>query len=586
MDDSLPTAAPQVISVPRSPWSHSIRAALAGAIPAAVIFALRDPSPSTALPALVTEPPASVALVDASVDVPPAAPALATPAPFDAGVPFERPTQIIALATWTPVRVEPRREAQALGYLRAGATVDVLDGPAGRDGCVVHRDHPEGGWYHVRGGGFVCVGGGFAAPMPNRGYRPPAQPDLDAAMPYTYAINYGRSIMYRRLPTMADLREYEPWRFSRATPDGGEAASATDLDAGTPVTVAAGTAADPGDTTENRQARRVAEVRDAGGPPRLSDLAGERGGPVIRRLLSGMYVALDRTVRDSSAGEIYWRTQSGGFVRNGRLSNVRNWSPFRGQVLDDTHHLPMAWMVSETGWEYTPYANGQGASSHRRVPRLTSFALSDTPPIRSGGQVFWRTVDGHAVNQRNVRRAILRTPPEGVGPTEKWIDVDLDEQVLVAYEGPRPVFATVISSGRAGRSRDQTHEFESPTGSFRIQSRHITTTMDGDTAGDGPYSIEDVPWVMYFHGSYALHGAFWHSYFGWRMSHGCINLSPGDARWVFLWADPVLPAGWHGVYSGTTQPGARVELRHSRANAPEEGRPAAAAHAMPVPAPQ
>ncbi len=86
----------------------------------------------------------------------------APPPPFDAGV-IERPTQIIALATWTPVRVEARREAQALGYLRAGATVDVLDGPVGRDGCVVHRDHPEGGWYHVRGGGFVCVGGNFAA---------------------------------------------------------------------------------------------------------------------------------------------------------------------------------------------------------------------------------------------------------------------------------------------------------------------------------------------------------------------------------------------------------------------------------------
>ncbi len=564
----------------RSPWFISARAALAGALPAAVFFALSDHAPTPRAPSLRPEPVAPPTPLAEPIDAStPIAPPTVAAEPIDAGFPFERPTQLIALATWTPVRTEPRRDAQALGYLRAGATVDILDGPAGRDGCVVHRDHPEGGWYHVRGGGFVCVGGNFAMPAPARSYRPPTQPNLDAGMPYLYAINYGRSVMYRRLPTLADLHEYEPWRFSHATPE--SESSATDLDAGTPAPSPAGTPADPGDTVENRAARSVAEVRDAGGPPRLTDLAGERGGPVVRRLLSGMYVATDRTVRDSATDEVYWRTQSGGFVRNGRLSPVRNWSRFQGQVLDETHHLPMAWMVSETGWEYTPFANGNGASMHRRVPRLTSFALSDAPPIRSGGQTFWRTVDDHAVNQRNVRRAVVRTPPDGVGPTEKWIDVDLDEQVLVAYEGTRPVFATAISSGRGDRSSG-VRNYESPSGSFRIQSRHITTTMDGDTAGDGPYSIEDVPWVMYFNGSYALHGAFWHSYFGWRMSHGCINLSPGDARWVFLWADPVLPPGWHGVYAGSTQPGARVELRHSRANAPEEDRPASAAHAMPV----
>jgi lipoprotein-anchoring transpeptidase ErfK/SrfK len=558
--------------VRRSPWIHSTRAAIWGAIPAAAVFAVIDRAPAPApMPRVQAELP--VARVIEPADAGPA-PIVAAAEPVDAGPSFERPTQVIALAGWTPVRAEARRDAHALGYLRAGAVVDVLDGPAGRDGCVVHRDHPEGGWYHVRGGGFVCVGGGFAVPAPARGYRAPTQPDLAAPMPYPYAINYGRSVMYRRLPTLANLHEFEPWRFSRLVPD-----------AGSPALSDADTHAAPqgvsGDGDDDRPAPRVAEVRDAGGPPTLGDLAGERGGPVVRRLLSGMYVALDRTVRNSATDEIYWRTQSGGFVRSGRLSQVRNWSRFQGQVLDEAHHLPMAWMVSETGWEYTPLASGAGATMHRRAPRHTSFALSDDPPIRSGTQTYWRTVDGRAVNQRNVRRALLREPPQGVGPTEKWIDVDLDEQVLVAYEGARPVFATLVSSGRGDR-HSGVRNYESPTGSFRIESRHITTTMDGDTAGDGPYSIEDVPWVMYFHGSYAIHGAFWHTYFGWRMSHGCINLSPPDARWVFLWADPALPAGWHGVYAGDTQPGARVELRHSRANAPEEDRPSSAAHAMPA----
>jgi hypothetical protein len=82
--------------------------------------------------------------------------------------------------------------------------------------------------------------------------------------------------------------------------------------------------------------------------------------------------------------------------------------------------------------------------------------------------------------------------------------------------------------------------------------------MDGDVATDGPYSIEDVPWIMYFNGSIALHGAFWHSNFGSTKSHGCVNLAPVDARAMFGWTDPPLPDGWHGVMSTPDRLGTRV----------------------------
>jgi len=96
--------------------------------------------------------------------------------------------------------------------------------------------------------------------------------------------------------------------------------------------------------------------------------------------------------------------------------------------------------------------------------------------------------------------------------------------------------------------------------------------MDGDVATDGPYSIEDVPWVMYFQGSYALHGAFWHNLFGSPRSHGCVNLSPLDARQLFFWVDPTLPKGWHGVFQTTGHPGTRVVIHEP--GAPEHGRAA------------
>jgi len=508
-------------------------------------------------PAVSREPVSMVAfaddafaLDDATAPSPDAArPALA--AATDGGA---APVRLVALRGWTPLRKAPLREGPVAGYLRTGAVVEAEDGPTAAEGCSF-PNVPQAGWYRVRGGGYLCVGGAHAALYPARELRAPTQPDFDASMPYRYAVSYGRSNMYRRVPTAADIRLYEPWR---ARADASLDAPADDV-----ATVA---------------------LVDAGRPdrPTLGELEGDPTSPVIRRMLTGIYVALDRAVRESGGGARYLLTQSGGLVRDDRLSLLRDAPTFRGVELDATRGLPMAWMVSDFGWTYTVSPEGRVARA-ARSPRHTAVALADAPPLVVGARTFYRTLDGGAVLATNARRAALRTPPEGMAELERWVDVDLDEQVLVAYEGPRPVFTTLISSGRR-TSRNAPERFETPAGSFRVLAKHVSTTMDGDTATDGPYSIEDVPWVMYFQGSYALHAAFWHSYFGWRMSHGCVNLSPPDARRVFLWADPQVPTGWHGVNADpTTRPGSRVEVRHSRDNrASESERPAGAARAVPA----
>jgi hypothetical protein len=82
--------------------------------------------------------------------------------------------------------------------------------------------------------------------------------------------------------------------------------------------------------------------------------------------------------------------------------------------------------------------------------------------------------------------------------------------------------------------------------------------MDGLAGEEDEYSIEDVPWTMYFQGSYALHAAFWHDRFGNTRSHGCVNLSPIDARWLFEWATPTLPSGFHATMSTKDNPGTYV----------------------------
>ena len=129
---------------------------------------------------------------------------------------------------------------------------------------------------------------------------------------------------------------------------------------------------------------------------------------------------------------------------------------------------------------------------------------------------------------------------------------------MVAFVGDRPVYATLISSGRF--SKDEERDHSTPRGMWRVRVKHIVSTMDGNgtAAGDMSYSIEDVPYIMSFHKSYATHAAFWHRNYGYQMSHGCVNLAPLDAKWLFFFADPIVPEGTHGVWSSEASPGSWV----------------------------
>ncbi|MFN2270030.1 MAG: L,D-transpeptidase family protein [Anaerolineae bacterium] len=120
---------------------------------------------------------------------------------------------------------------------------------------------------------------------------------------------------------------------------------------------------------------------------------------------------------------------------------------------------------------------------------------------------------------------IIPPPAEpGEIDEEHWIDVDLSEQTLTAYENGVAVRTTLVSTGLPATP--------TPTGQFRIW---IKFRYD-DMSGEG-YYIEDVPYVMYFYKGYGLHGVTWHGNFGHPMSHGCINLPTEEAEWLFGWAD-------------------------------------------------
>ncbi len=123
--------------------------------------------------------------------------------------------------------------------------------------------------------------------------------------------------------------------------------------------------------------------------------------------------------------------------------------------------------------------------------------------------------------------APLPTPepaPAWAADEARWIDVDLSEQLLTAYEWQTPVKSYLVSTGLP--------QTPTPVGQYRIWIKLKTDDMSG-----ADYYIPDVPWVMYFFGGYGLHGVTWHANFGHPMSHGCVNQPNDMAEWLFAFAE-------------------------------------------------
>jgi lipoprotein-anchoring transpeptidase ErfK/SrfK len=137
---------------------------------------------------------------------------------------------------------------------------------------------------------------------------------------------------------------------------------------------------------------------------------------------------------------------------------------------------------------------------------------------------------------QDARRVRVDTnPPEGI-TGDRWITVDLYDQTLAVYDHRQLVFATLVASGG--------EPFYTRPGLFKIYQKKPLETMSGafEAGKVDYYYLEDVPWTMYFDQARALHGAYWRAWYGYPGTHGCVNLSIGDAAWLYQWAnegDPV-----------------------------------------------
>jgi len=269
------------------------------------------------------------------------------------------------------------------------------------------------------------------------------------------------------------------------------------------------------------------------GAPRYSSVP-EAPDAEPKETLEGDFFVAEARVEEAADGTTWVHTARGEVVRAEDTEPAPE-QTLVGEELSEERALPLAFVYLEDRPVYR--IEGEVAREVGVAQKHARFAVANTR--RVGDQVFVMHDQGLALKREHVRVVRAIPHPERVPEGAAWIHVDLAEQTLVAYDAEdRPLYATLVSSGKEG--------YDTPRGTFRVREKYVSITMNGDDPIDGFYEVEEVPWTMYYWQSYALHGAYWHDDFGQVRSHGCTNLAPADARWLFEWTTPEMPEGWHG----------------------------------------
>jgi hypothetical protein len=440
-----------------------------------------------------------------------------------------------ALRTW--VHERPSRDAARLGYLRAGASSPTTQEPASNDGC-------KGGWYPVEPRGFVCVGGeATLEPQdPMVVLTSEHRPDPARKLPYIYGTVRNPGPVYARLPDARELRDSEPdidKRLLRWLSANGE------IGAGYAPHVWLGGAGQPPDAARVWQDKTSDSGLDVfRGPGALPSVLGKTRDArelIVERMRPRVGYAFLHTFLFE--GRRYGLSTHLELLPVDRLRPIQG-SDFHGVEIGKDVEFPFAFIRKPAAryWQRSGRSLiDAGEAAYRAAVRLTGKQQFFR------GRLHYETVDGKWLSDLDASRLDPARRMPGWGKKgEKWIDVNLTKQTLLLYEGEKPVYATLISSGEAGLE-DPAHTTATKRGIFRIHTKHVTATMSSDEAGE-EFELRDVPYVQYFDKEgYALHGAYWHDRFGIPKSHGCINLAPEDARRIFYWTEPAVPVGWHGA---------------------------------------
>lgn len=259
----------------------------------------------------------------------------------------------------------------------------------------------------------------------------------------------------------------------------------------------------------------------------------------------------------------WFRLEQGGYVYSGGVQLVK--SILNEPLLE----VPEAGVVGEVTVPYADTMWGINRSPYPG-PRLyygSTHWVTALVSDQRDGSLWYKCYDNLWQSHYYTRPQWLRIYADAdlapltphIPNYEKFIEIILDEQMLYAFEDETLVYAARASTGQRG--------FETPTGWFRTFHKRPTYHMTGGYDDASIFDLPGVPWDAYITDSgVAIHGTYWHNDFGAQHSHGCINLTPEAARWVYRWTSPPVPPGERLVLDPVS--GTHVRIRQSRISDP------------------
>ncbi len=259
----------------------------------------------------------------------------------------------------------------------------------------------------------------------------------------------------------------------------------------------------------------------------LADAAA--GNNPVRQIAAGEGLRYMSYVQQTDVdGNHFIQLKTGEWMR----ASPAGYSYFQGLAFYKTPTTNFGWMVDHATPRSQPSWNAPEVGD--MIYRETVIQILEI--VEAEDMEWYRVGPDQWVARQDARRVkVNTTPPAGV-TGNRWIEVNLYDQTLLVYDNRQLVFATLIASGG--------EPFYTRPGLFKIFQKKPLETMSGAFESDKRdyYYLEDVPWTMYFDQARALHGAYWRAWYGFPGTHGCVNLSIGDAAWLFQWAnegDPV-----------------------------------------------
>lgn len=487
---------------------------------------------------------ASASASGSAASVAPAPTPAAAPKPETGPIipPEDGVTRVYAKSRFVWVRYEPSASSGWTGFLWTGDAVKTKSA----------TPVPGGGecpsWYAVEPRGFVCVDGVNATiDRHDPAYVALLPHTANVQAPYPFSYGESREVQrYRSLPTREEQQSRE-WDYAA-------------------------------------HMERVAAAR-AGTAERHPSLVGvdlEPGHDAIP-----VFPELSPTLREARkrialASTISWSREVEHDGRTFLLGADFAWFPkdrvvpypevtYHGTKLGDGVELPVAFIREKARVQYRKGEDGTFVATTEEWPRLAIVPLGTATETAAGVTYLETKAPGIWVSEKDatVARAPALSPwgkpmtgerldegARGDAP-RRWLEVSVLGGWLIAYEGTKAVYTTLISPGRGGipeRGIDPLETASTPLGEWPISGKFIHAMM----VSDETLLHSDVPWTQNFHGPHALHTAYWHNQWGEKKSGGCVNVAPIDGKWLFGWTDPPLPEGWHGMRLEKDAPSTRM----------------------------